>query len=426
MTTFLIMIVIFVVLVFAGIPIAFCIGISSMSALLIDGISLEFMAQSAFSGLNSFTYLAIPMFILAGLVMESGGLSKRIVAFASTLVGNVYGGLGIIAVIACAFFAAISGSSPATVAAIGSMLVPTMIRKGYDKDFSGALVASSGTLGVLIPPSIPMILFAVTAEVSVSKMFMAGFLPGFLLTFALCVLVNFISRKKGYKTDEGKFHLANVWQKFKEAFWALMAPVIILGGIYLGFFTATEASVVAVIYSLLVGLFIYKEIKLKELPGIFTSAVTTTGTVVIILGFATTFATYLIMSGIPDQLGTAILSVTNNRLIILTLFVVLVFFTGMFIETAALILIYTPLFLPMLRNLGVDPIHFGIIMVMGTQLGMMTPPVGVNLFVAQGISGSSIPGLTKKIMPFIFVMLAVQLVLIYVPQIVMFLPNFVK
>ncbi len=198
MTTFLIMIVIFVVLVFAGIPIAFCIGISSMSALLSDGISLEFMAQSAFSGLNSFTYLAIPMFILAGLVMESGGLSKRIVAFASTLVGNVYGGLGIIAVIACAFFAAISGSSPATVAAIGSMLVPTMIRKGYDKDFSGALVASSGTLGVLIPPSIPMILFAVTAEVSVSKMFMAGFLPGFLLTFALCVLVNFISRKKGY------------------------------------------------------------------------------------------------------------------------------------------------------------------------------------------------------------------------------------
>ena len=426
MTTFLIMIAIFVILVFAGVPIAFCIGISSMTALLIDGISLEFMAQSAFSGLNSFTYLAIPMFILAGLVMESGGLSKRIVAFASTLVGNVYGGLGIIAVIACAFFAAISGSSPATVAAIGSMLVPTMIRKGYDKDFSGALVASAGTLGVLIPPSIPMILFAVTAEVSVSKMFMAGFLPGFLLTFALCVLVNFVSRKKGYKTDEGKFHFGNVWQKFKEAFWALMAPVIILGGIYLGFFTATEASVIAVIYSLLVGLFIYKKIKIKELPRIFTAAVTTTGTVVIILGFATTFATYLIMSGIPDQLGAAILSVTNNKLIILTLFVVLVFFTGMFIETAALILIYTPLFLPMLKNLGVDPIHFGIIMVMGTQLGMMTPPVGVNLFVAQGISGSSIPGLTKKIIPFILVMLAVQLVLIYVPQIVMFLPNFVK
>lgn len=423
MELFGIMMGIFAVTLFLGMPISICIGISVAGALWIDDISIAFIAQLAFSGLDNFTYLAIPMFILAGYIMETGGLSRRLINFAASLVGNITGGLGIVTVVACMFFAAISGSSPATVAAIGSMMVPSMIRKGYDPHFSSAIAATSGSLGILIPPSIPMIIFAVTAEVSIGEIFMAGFIPGAMIGVGLITVVYIISKKKGYKETGAGFNLANVWKNFKEAVWALLTPLIILGGIYSGIFTPTEAAVVAVIYALVASMLIYKELKLKDLPEILSKAAITTGTVIIILGFATAFARYLTLHQVPQLLGKAILSITNDPTTILLLFVGLVFISGMFIETAAQILIYTPLFLPILVDLGVSPIHFGIILVIGTELGLITPPVGVNLFVAQGIAGSTIGQLTRKIIPFLISMLLIQLVLTLCPSIVTFLPN---
>ncbi|MDR1827123.1 MAG: TRAP transporter large permease [Methylobacteriaceae bacterium] len=425
MQSFGIMMLAFCASVAIGFPIAVCIGLGIMAALLFDGIPLEFIAQMCFAGLDNYTYLAIPMFILTGFLMETGGLSKRLVGFASSLVGNLTGGLGIVTVIACMFFAAISGSSPATVAAIGSMMIPSMVRKGYPPEYAGAIAASSGSLGILIPPSIPMIIYAVTAEVSIGEMFTAGFLPGFLIGFGLMTVVYITARKHGLTGDGQPFSFWNMLVSLKDAFWALMTPVIILGGIYSGFFTPTEASVISVVYALIVGLFIHRELKLSDLPRIFINAAVTTGTVIFILGFATAFARYITIQGVPQLIGRTILAYTSDPTLILCIFVLLIFFTGMFIETAAQILIYTPLFLPILVQLGVSPIHFGIILVIGTELGLLTPPVGVNLFVAQGITGASISALTRNVLPFLFSMLFCQFILVFVPKIVTILPDLV-
>ncbi|MDR2390276.1 MAG: TRAP transporter large permease [Planctomycetota bacterium] len=423
MDSFIFMMALFVALLFLGLPISICIGMGVSAALVMEDISLEFVAQICFSGLNNYTYIAIPMFILAGLLMETGGLSQRLVDFASSLIGNIPGGLGIITVLSCMFFAAISGSSPATVAAIGSMMLPQMARNGYDLHFAGALTACAGSMGILIPPSIPMIIYAITAEVSIGEIFTAGFIPGALIGGGLMLCVYLVSRKRGYRgaADFGK----SPWQTFRKAIWSLLTPVIILGGIYAGIFTATEAAVVAVLYALVVGLYIHRELKFSDLYSIFLNAALTTGSVIVILGFATAFARYLTMLQIPQMVGKLLLSYTNNPTVILCLFVLLIFFTGMFIETASQILIYTPLFLPILVELGVSPVHFGIILVIGTEIGLITPPVGVNLFVVQGITKSSIVQLTRNLAPFLFSMVACQTVLVLFPGLVMFLPNLV-
>ena len=423
MTLFGIMMLVFGITLFLGFPIAICIGLSIAFMLIVQGIPLEFIAQMCFAGLDNFTFLAIPMFILTGFLMETGGLSKRLVNFASSLVGNITGGIGIVTVIACMFFAAISGSSPATVAAIGSMMIPSMVRKGYDPDFAGALTASSGSLGILIPPSIPMILYGVTGGVSIGEMFMAGFIPGAIVGFGLMITVYICARRRGYTTSGTPFNLKEVGRSFVDAVWALATPVLILGGIYSGAFTPTEAATVSVIYSLLVGLFIHRELKVRDLPQILINAAVTTGAVLIILGFATAFARYITIQQIPQMIGEAVLSISTDPTIILCIFVALILVTGMFIETGAQILIYTPLFLPILVKLGVDPIHFGIILVIGTEIGLITPPVGVNLFVAQGISGSSIGRLTRSVLPFLVSMLIAQFLLVFFPKLVLFLPE---
>lgn len=421
MIVFGIMMVIFLICIFIGIPVSFSIALSTIYALMASDMPMVFMSQIAFVGLDSYTYLAIPLFILSGFVMETGGLSKRLVNFAASLVGNVHGGLGIITVIACAFFAAISGSSPGTVAAVGAMMIPPMVNKGYNKHFSAAITASAGSLGVLIPPSIPMILYCVTAEVSIGDMFMAGFIPGFVMTAALAITVFIISKKNGYRSDEGKFSLNKTWKSFKQAIVPLFTPIIILGGIYSGIFTATEASVVAVVYSLIASLFITKELKVKQIPDILVKAAITSGITVFILAFAMAFSRYLTLNMIPQKIGSVILGLSNDKYVLLFLFSLMVLITGTFLETASQVLIYTPLFLPVLKTLGVDPLHFGIILTVGTMLGMMTPPVGINLFVAQGLSGSSIPQLTKAILPFILVMFVIQLLLLFIPDISLFL-----
>jgi C4-dicarboxylate transporter, DctM subunit len=423
---FSIAMLVFAIALLLGLPIAISIGVSTLTALLLSDLSPALIAQLSFSALDSFTYLAIPLFILAGFLMESGGISKRIVNFAMSFVGRVDGGLGIVTVLSCMFFAAISGSSPATVAAIGAMMVPAMMEKGYDRHFAGALTASAGSLGILIPPSIPMIIYAVTAEISIGDMFLAGFAPGALVGGALMITVYIIAKKRGYKGGDEKFSLDNCRRAFWDAKWALLVPVIILGGIYSGIFTATEAACVAVIYALVIGLFVHRELKWGQLSDVIYKAAITTGSVIIILGFATAFSRYLTISRIPQQLAEIILSYTDSKIVILMIFVAMIMITGMFMETAAQILIYTPLFLPILVQLGVSPFHFGIILIIGTELALITPPVGVNLFVARGISGSTMVQLTKAVLPFLLAMLAVQILLVFVPEVILFLPELFK
>ena len=424
MQIFMIMMIVFIIAIFIGIPIAYCIGISGLVGLFISGISVEFVAKTVFTGLDSYTFLAIPMFILAGLIMEKGGISNRLIKLATSLVGNVYGGLGIITVIACFFFAAISGSSPATVAAIGAMMIPAMKEEGYDTAFAGALTAASGSMGVLVPPSVTMIIYAITAEVSIRELFLAGFVPGALLTVCLIVTVYIIAKKNNYRSKKverlsGKDFLKAVW----DAKWSMLIPFIILGGIYSGIFTATESAIVAVVYALVISIFVHKELKFSQVPAIVAQAALTTSTVVIILGFAIAFARYLTMAQIPQEFAKEILRLTNNVYVIYLMFIALAFVAGTFMAIEAQILIFTPMFLPILKNLGVDPIHFGIIFIISAQIGFLTPPVGVNLFVAQGISNCSIVDLSKKILPFLAAMTFAQMILLVFPDIVMCLPR---
>ncbi|MCM8536416.1 MAG: TRAP transporter large permease [Lentisphaeraceae bacterium] len=426
MIVFMITMLVFFVTLLIGIPIAISIGMSSLAALSMSDISPAYLAQICFTGLDSFTYLAIPLFILAGFLMESGGISRRIVDFAMSFIGNVDGGLGIVTVLACMFFAAISGSSPATVAAIGAMMIPSMVKNGYDPHFSGALTASAGSLGILIPPSIPMIIYAVTAEISIGDMFLAGFAPGFLISGALILTVYIIAKKRGYKGSGRKVTLSGCWTSFLNAKWALLVPIIILGGIYRGIFTATEAACIAVIYALIISLFVHKELTFSDLTDVIYRSAITTGTVIIILGFATAFSRWLTIAQIPQEISELILSYTDSRIAILLIFVVMIMITGMFMETAAQILIYTPLFLPILVNLGVSPFHFGIILIIGTELALITPPVGVNLFVARGISKSSMVQLSRAVMPFLLAMLVVQIFLVFIPEIILFIPELFK
>lgn len=369
--------VLFLALIFLGMPIAATIGISTLVGFMASNIGLIQLTQICFTGLNNFTYIAIPLFILAGLIMERGGISQRLVDFCSALVGNHTGSLGVITVLACTFFGAVCGSAPATCAAIGSMMIPSMVKKGYDINYAGGLTSCAGSIGILIPPSIPMIIYAVTAEISVSDIFMAGFLPGILVALGLIIVNTIHCKRHPVQDGNQKFSWSHLWTSFRNAFWALLSPVIILGGIYAGIFTATEAAVVAVVYSLAVSIFIYKEIKPSEVGDIFASATLTTGSILLLLGFATAFARYLTLKSIPTLVGEAILAVTNNATLILCLFVVMIFFTGMFLETASQVLIYTPLFLPVLRELGVDPLVFGLILVVGTAIGQVTPPDGL-------------------------------------------------
>ncbi|SJZ66213.1 TRAP transporter large permease [Consotaella salsifontis] len=413
----------FFVLLFLGMPIAITIGISTALALMVSGMPIAFISQLAFSSLDSFVFLAIPLFIMAGYVMEVGGLSRRIVDFASSLIGRVTGGLGIVTVLACMFFAAISGSSPATVAAIGTMMIPSMVRRGYDANFAGGLTACAGSLGIMIPPSIPMIVYAISADLSIGKMFVAGVVPGALIGAGLIAVAFFLALRRGYKGSDQPFSWRRVARTGWDGKWALLTPIVVLGGIYSGVFTPTEAACVTVVYTLIVSLFIYKDMRLRDLYVITSRSAMTTGTVMIILGFAMAFARYLTIMQVPNEVAEFILQITDNPTVIMLMFVVMIFITGMFMDTTAQILIYTPLLLPVLVKLGVDPYHFGIILIVGTELGLITPPVGVNVFIAKTISGTRLVDLALSIIPFVASMLIIQILMVFLPQIVTFVPN---
>ena len=413
-------------LLLLGCPIAISLLVSSTIAIIfVDGMPpMNFIARSIVTGADSFPLIAVPLYILAGDLMQAGGLSRRIIDFIYTLVSNIKGALAYVNVLACTFFAAISGSSPATVAAIGSNIIPEMEKRGYKKPFSVALTASAGMIGVMIPPSIPFIIYGVSAEASIGKLFLAGVVPGLMFALAYCLLARFLLRnEKEVLAQVQPLDRRKIMGSLRESIWALIIPFIILGGIYGGLFTPTEAGAVAVAYSLVCALFIYKELNLKSLYQVFTRSFLTTGTILVLVIFASAFGKLLVMQQIPVKVAEAILDISSNKIVILLCINLALLLVGMFMETIASIIILTPIFLPVAVGLGVDPIMFGTIMAVNLAIGFCSPPVGVNLFVASQISSLSIEKVARALAPFFILMLFLLLLVTFCEPISMFLPR---
>lgn len=407
----------FAVFLFLTVPIGIAIGLAVLFTILYTGgMPVEFLMKELTNSVDSFPLLAVPYFIIAGEIMGKGGISKRLFNVADSIVGNKTGGIAMATIITCMFFAAISGSGPATVAAIGGIMIPAMVQKGYDKRFATAVVASAGSIGVIIPPSIPMVIYGVSGSVSIGDMFIAGIIPGILVGVGLMIYSYIHSKKMGYTGTDHKTTVKGILTAIWEAKWALMIPIVILGGIYGGVFTPTEAAVVAVVFGLIVSVFVYKELKFKDLPQIFVDSGLTTATVLVIVGAATAFGRLLTIEQIPNQIAQAMISVSSEPLIIMMLITLLLLIVGCFMDTIAAIIILTPILLPVATQIGYDPIHFGIIMIVNLAIGFITPPLGVNLFVGAGISGLSLEQLSKAIVPFFFAMVITLLILIVVPQ----------
>jgi len=415
-------------LLIVGMPIAMALGMSTFFVMTtVDGAPpVSLLARSIVTGADSFPLIAVPLFVLAGDLMQKGGLSRRIIFFASSLVGHVRASLCYVNVLASMFFAAISGSAPATVAAIGSNIIPAMKDMGYKKDFSAALTASAGMIGVMIPPSIPFIIYGVTAEVSIGKLFIAGIIPGILFGLAFMLVSRFLVRKQPVMELELKpFTVKGVRDTFIQSFWALIVPFIILGGIYGGIFTPTEAGAVAVVYAIFCGVFIYKEISIKSLPTIFARSTLTSATILVLVIFASAFGRLITYEQIPTTIASALVAVSDNPIIILLLINLLLLLIGMFMETISAIIILTPILLPVVILLGVDPIVFGVILTVNLAIGFCTPPLGVNIFVASQVSNVSIEKISKALLPFLLVMLFLLMIVTFVPSISLFLTTFV-
>jgi C4-dicarboxylate transporter DctM subunit len=413
----------FGILLVIGAPIAVALGMAAMAAFMSIGKDVTTLVQIAYNAVNSFPVMALPAFILSGALMQGSGISRRLVAVAEVLAGRMAGGLGASTVLACLFFGAISGSGPATTAAVGMLMIPAMTRKGYDRGYASAVTASSGGLGIVIPPSIPMVIYGVTASVSITQLFIAGVFPGLLIASGIIILNYVISKKKGYKPNEDEWSLKKTLVTIKDGFWALMAPVVILGGIYSGFFTPTEAAIVSIFYTLFVGIFIYQELKL---PAIFKSLDSTTwlsGRVLIILFTAQAFGRLLVQYKIPDAIAAWLLALTGNVFIIWALVILFLIMIGMFMETLATIMLVTPVLLPVMTSLGVDPIHFGVVLVMCCEIGFETPPLGENLFIASGIGKVSIEEISVKAIPFSIVEILAVFTVAYIPGFCLWLPK---
>ena len=427
MTTGAIAAVVFIALIVSlvlTVPIGFSLGIASLAYIFAtDQLTLGFVARNMVTGTDSFPIMAIPFFVFAGELMGGGGISKRLLDVANVFFGRIRGGLAIVTVVVCMFFAAISGSGPATVAAVGGMVVPTMLEKGYDKKFVLALIAAAGSIGVIIPPSIPMVVYSVTVNSSVSSLFLAGFIPGILIGLVLIVYSYFYARKAGYKGDTEPFSIGRALREVWRGKWALLSPVIILGGIYGGIFTPTEAAAVSVIYSLIIGLFVHRELNFKDMLEVTKRSCETTATILVVIGCATGFSKVLTLGRIPTTVATLLTTMTDSKVLILLLINLLLLLVGCFMETVCAIMILAPILFPVVTALGVDPIHFGIIMVTNLAIGFITPPLGVNLFVASRVGETTLDVVIKGIIPFLVLMIATLMLITYVPAISMFLPN---
>ncbi|MFD1446677.1 TRAP transporter large permease [Oceanobacillus profundus] len=403
-------------LLLLNVPLAIAVGLASILVLYIGDLDLFVAVQRMITGLDVFSLMAIPLFMIAGKIMEIGGISKRLVDLAASIVGSITGGFAIIAVISSMFFAAISGSAPATVVAIGSILVPAMIKEGYDKKFSIALIAASGTIGIIIPPSIPFITFGISANASVGDLFIAGVLPGLLMGLTLIIYCFIISKRKGYKGSE-KTSIKKFFQSLKSSILGLLMPLIILGGIYLGWFTPTESGAVACIYGLIVSLFIYRTMKISELKSVFVEAGTLSAMVLFIVATANLMSWLITVEQIPSKIAGALSSVTESPLVFLFIITLVLLVVGTFMETNAAIILIVPILLPLLNTYDINLIHFGVLMIFNLAIGLLTPPLGVNLFVAKSLANIQFNQLIKSIIPFILLMLLNLVILIIIPEI---------
>lgn len=401
-----------------SVPIAVTLGLSSAVALQLSGTPLVMLAQSVYEALDSFGLMAIPFFVLAGTLMQGGGIAQRLVDLANALVGWIKGGLGACVVLTSMFFATMSGSSSATTAAIGSVLIPAMEKKGYPRNLAGAIAASSGELGVIIPPSIPMIVYALSANVSVADLFLAGVLPGLLIGASLIATVYVLARMKGFDVvgeTSLRHWAANLVTALRRASLAILMPVLILGGIYGGLFTATEASVVAVVYGLIVGIYVYKELRWKDLLPLLGRSAVTSSIILAIVGFAAIFAYILTVNQVPHKVGAFVTGISKDPVVFLLAVNVLLFFTGMFMETLAAIIILAPILAPAAMQYGINPVHFGTVMIVNLAIGMVTPPVGVNLFVVCQVARLRLEQLVRPLLIFLSVLIIDVLVISYVP-----------
>ena len=404
----------FAILLLLGVPVGFTIAIAAFITLVAGDVPALMMVQRIFTAQDSFSLIAVPFFILAGDLMSKGAVSKVLVEFAESLLGWIRGGLTIVSVLAGMFFAAISGSGAATAAAVGATLIPELEKRGYHVDKSAALIAAAGTIGVVIPPSVPMVLYAVIAEQSVNTLFRNGFIPGITMGVILIVIALVEARKLNYPKGT-PLSVKNVLRTFLHAVWGILMPLIILGGIFSGYFTPSEAADVAVIYSILIGFFVYRDLTPKGLMEIMKNSAKTSSVIMLIIGFSGPFGWVLANWKIPEMISKAVLSVSSNTYIILFLIGLIILVAGVFMETSSAIILLTPVFLPLVKAMGVNLVHFGVVFAVGLAIGMITPPVAINLFVASGITGLPMTKISKAIIPYLIGLIVVFFVILYVP-----------
>ena len=404
----------FAILLLLGVPVGFTIAIAAFITLVAGDVPALMMVQRIFTAQDSFSLIAVPFFILAGDLMSKGAVSKVLVEFAESLLGWIRGGLTIVSVLAGMFFAAISGSGAATTAAVGATLIPELEKRGYHVDKSAALIAAAGTIGVVIPPSVPMVLYAVIAEQSVNTLFRNGFIPGITMGVILIVIALVEARKLNYPKGT-PLSVKNVLRTFLHAVWGILMPLIILGGIFSGYFTPSEAADVAVIYSILIGFFVYRDLTPKGLMEIMKNSAKTSSVIMLIIGFSGPFGWVLANWKIPEMISKAVLSVSSNTYIILFLIGLIILVAGVFMETSSAIILLTPVFLPLVKAMGVNLVHFGVVFAVGLAIGMITPPVAINLFVASGITGLPMTKISKAIIPYLIGLILVFFVILYVP-----------
>ena len=404
----------FFLLLALGVPIAIAIGLTVVVVLSSNDISLLVVPQRMFAGADSFPLVAVPFFILAGDIMAKGKVSEKMVQFADSLLGFVKGGLWVVAVLASMFFAAISGSGAATTAAVGTPLLPELKKKGYEPAFSAALIASGGCIGVIIPPSVPMVLYCVMADQSVARLFLNGFIPGAMMGGILIAIGLYVAYKNNYPNG-APFSFSNIASTFRGAIWGLATPLIILGGIFSGYFTPSEAAVISVDYALLVSIFVYRDMGWRQIIDIFMRSAITMSIIMLIIATSTAMGWIMANWQIPKIIAENILAVSNNKYVLFLLINIVVFIAGFFMETASALILLTPVFLPLIQQLGIDLIHFGVVMVLGLSIGMVTPPVAINLYVASTISGLSIEKISKAVIPMVIGLLIVLMAVTYLP-----------
>ncbi len=411
------------IFIFLSIPIALSLGLASTAGILYIGdLTLQIMAQRIISGIGHFTLMALPFFIFAGYLMEQGGISKRLINMVSAFVGHRTGGVAIVTVLTAMLFSSISGSGSATTAALGSILIPAMMARGYSKGFASSVQAASGELGIIVPPSIAMVIYGVVTETSIGDLFLAGVIPGMILGLSMAILVSYLSRRKGYTGTE-KADWSQRFKAFRQSFWALLMPLIILGGIYTGVFTPTESACVAVIYALIVGSFIYRELNWTSFKKAVVQSLMTSGMIMFIIACASIFSWLITREQIPQKFAALFAQISSEPYVFLLLCNIFLFIIGMFIDASPAITILAPILTPVAVSFGIDPVHFGVIIVVNMALGMITPPVGVNLFVAARIADIRMEQMLKNLIPFWLVIVVVVLIITYIPQLSLWLPN---